>query len=304
MRRASGASIFSTTPAWWSAERCSPSPWSSGSIISPSSTSSALLNLLLAGVVASRCCGRAARIAVWSAAAAVVALAAGVESRCAVHRRGVRPAARRLPRLLPLRQARRDRVRRPVQLLGKRRGVVFQPRRASGWRNGPLTPWRNVPGAAGAARLRRRLRDRPRNPQVPRRSGGLRRVRPARSSGAAAKFLPGEPQRPANPRHLRRRAAVSSKKRRRGTTSSSSTCPIPSTSQLNRFYTREFFAEVRRILVPGGRAALSLGQYEGYLGQAMAGVLAVAHRTLNEVYANVLIVPRGKRSIFSPPTPR
>ena len=39
---------------------------------------SALLNLLLAGVVASRCCGRAARIAVWSAAAAVVALAAGV----------------------------------------------------------------------------------------------------------------------------------------------------------------------------------------------------------------------------------
>jgi spermidine synthase len=70
--------------------------------------------------------------------------------------------------------------------------------------------------------------------------------------------------------------------------------PDPSTSQLNRFYTREFFAEVRRILVPGGVLALSLGHYEGYLGQAMARVLAIAHRTLKEVYANVLIVPGEK----------
>ena len=36
--------------------------------------------------------------------------------------------------------------------------------------------------------------------------------------------------------------------------------PDPSTSQLNRFYTREFFAEVHRILVPGGRAGLFPGR--------------------------------------------
>ena len=35
--------------------------------------------------------------------------------------------------------------------------------------------------------------------------------------------------------------------------------PDPSTSQINRFYTREFFAEVRRMLVPGGVVSFSLG---------------------------------------------
>ena len=73
--------------------------------------------------------------------------------------------------------------------------------------------------------------------------------------------------------------------------------PDPSTSQLNRFYTREFFAEVRRILVPGGVMAFSLGQYEGFLGEAMGRMFAVAHRTLKEVYANVLIVP-GQQVFF------
>ncbi len=68
----------------------------------------------------------------------------------------------------------------------------------------------------------------------------------------------------------------------------------PSTSQLNRFYTREFFAEVRRILVPGGVFSFSLGEYEGYLGEPMGRLLAVAHRTLKEVFSHVLIVPGGK----------
>ena len=73
--------------------------------------------------------------------------------------------------------------------------------------------------------------------------------------------------------------------------------PDPSTSQLNRFYTREFFAEVRRILVPGGVLAFSLGEYEGFLGEAMGRMFAVAHRTLKKVYANVLIVP-GQQVFF------
>ncbi len=52
--------------------------------------------------------------------------------------------------------------------------------------------------------------------------------------------------------------------------------PEPSTSQMNRFYTREFFAEVRRVLVPGGVLALSIGHYdEGYLDPEMSRVLAI-----------------------------
>ncbi len=68
----------------------------------------------------------------------------------------------------------------------------------------------------------------------------------------------------------------------------------PSTSQLNRFYTREFFAETRRILAPGGVLAFSLGAYENYLSKELARLIGVAHRTLQKVYANVLILPGGR----------
>jgi spermidine synthase len=71
--------------------------------------------------------------------------------------------------------------------------------------------------------------------------------------------------------------------------------PDPSTSQINRFYTREFFAEVRRAMLPGGVVSLALAhEYEGYLSPEMAQVLATLHRTLREVFANVLLIPGGK----------
>ena len=70
--------------------------------------------------------------------------------------------------------------------------------------------------------------------------------------------------------------------------------PDPSTSQLNRFYTREFFAEVRRILLPGGVLSFSLGTYENYLSPELARLIGVAERTLREVFANVLILPGGR----------
>jgi len=70
--------------------------------------------------------------------------------------------------------------------------------------------------------------------------------------------------------------------------------PAPSTSQLNRFYTREFFAEVKRVLQPGGVLSFSLGTYEDYLSKELADLIAVAQRTLKSVFANVLILPGGR----------
>jgi spermidine synthase len=71
--------------------------------------------------------------------------------------------------------------------------------------------------------------------------------------------------------------------------------PDPSTSQINRFYTREFFAEVRRAMPPGGVMSIALAhEYEGYLSPEMAQVLATLHRTLREVFASVLMIPGGK----------
>jgi spermidine synthase len=73
--------------------------------------------------------------------------------------------------------------------------------------------------------------------------------------------------------------------------------PDPSTSQLNRFYTREFFAEVRRILAPDGVFSCSLGAYENYLGKGLGRIIGVAYQTLRTTYANVLMLP-GRRVFF------
>ena len=73
--------------------------------------------------------------------------------------------------------------------------------------------------------------------------------------------------------------------------------PDPSTSQLNRFYTREFFAEVHRVLTPGGVLSFSLGAYEDYLSPELARLIGVAHRTLRQVFAHVLMLP-GRRIFF------
>jgi spermidine synthase len=73
--------------------------------------------------------------------------------------------------------------------------------------------------------------------------------------------------------------------------------PSPSTSQINRLYTREFFDQVRRVLVPGGVVSFSLTGYEGYISKELARLIAVADRTLGQVYKNVLILP-GMRIFF------
>jgi spermidine synthase len=68
----------------------------------------------------------------------------------------------------------------------------------------------------------------------------------------------------------------------------------PSTSQLNRFYTREFFAEVKRVLEPGGVLCFPLATYEDYLSPELADLIAVAHRTAGSEFHNVLLLPGGR----------
>ncbi len=69
--------------------------------------------------------------------------------------------------------------------------------------------------------------------------------------------------------------------------------PDPSTAQINRFYTAEFFREVKRILEPDGVVAISLAHYENVVSAVLAGLLSVARRTLRTAYANTLVVPGG-----------
>ena len=70
--------------------------------------------------------------------------------------------------------------------------------------------------------------------------------------------------------------------------------PDPSTSQLNRYYTAGFFAEVRRAMRPGGVLAFGLGHYENFVGPELARLLASARRTLEGAFGNVVMIPGGR----------
>jgi len=70
--------------------------------------------------------------------------------------------------------------------------------------------------------------------------------------------------------------------------------PDPSTSQINRFYTQEFFAEVNKILTTTGVLSFSLGTYENYLSHELAQLIGVAYKTLHSVFDNILLLPGGR----------
>lgn len=73
--------------------------------------------------------------------------------------------------------------------------------------------------------------------------------------------------------------------------------PDPATIQLNRYYSLEFFQEVKRILNRGGILSLGILPGADYQGQRARGVQSVLFATLHEVFPHILIVP-GLRNYF------
>ena len=69
--------------------------------------------------------------------------------------------------------------------------------------------------------------------------------------------------------------------------------PDPSTSQLNRFYTEEFFRQARLRMVPGGVLSVAIGHYENYVSDELSAVLSTARATLRRAFRNVLPIPGG-----------
>ena len=73
--------------------------------------------------------------------------------------------------------------------------------------------------------------------------------------------------------------------------------PEPRSAQLNRFYSREFFALVATRLAPGGIFYFSLAGSETSLHPWRAAYLALAYNTLRQVFPEVLALP-GERVRF------
>ena len=70
--------------------------------------------------------------------------------------------------------------------------------------------------------------------------------------------------------------------------------PEPATGQLNRFYTQEFFAQVRTLLSPGGVFALGLPWQENYPGPALQRLGAGVYRTVAGEFPEIVLLP-GER---------
>ena len=70
--------------------------------------------------------------------------------------------------------------------------------------------------------------------------------------------------------------------------------PEPSTAQINRFFTVEFLAEVKRALSSNGVVSFSLGHYENYVSPELARMLASAFRSLGQSFPNELVIPGGQ----------
>jgi spermidine synthase len=73
--------------------------------------------------------------------------------------------------------------------------------------------------------------------------------------------------------------------------------PEPSTAQLNRYYTREFFTEVRDRIHAGGVFSFTVPGAENYISAARRDFLASLYTTLREVFPETRVVP-GTTQVF------
>ncbi len=73
--------------------------------------------------------------------------------------------------------------------------------------------------------------------------------------------------------------------------------PPPLNVQLNRYYTQEFFRELKDVINPGGIVSLSLPSSPNYSGEEEKDLHGLIYNTLKSVFLNVIIVP-GEKDYF------
>jgi spermidine synthase len=71
------------------------------------------------------------------------------------------------------------------------------------------------------------------------------------------------------------------------------------TAQLNRYYTREFFLDLRKILAPGGVVALRLTSAENYASGIVIPYTSAIYQTLKSVFPAVAVLPGTSNAFFA-----
>lgn len=77
--------------------------------------------------------------------------------------------------------------------------------------------------------------------------------------------------------------------------------PDPSTVALNRFYTVEFYREVKRILAPEGVVATQVSSAVNYFGELVLNNLGSIAKTLSAVFGRVVATPGERAFLFATP---
>ncbi|MBD3204659.1 hypothetical protein GF327_10290 [Candidatus Woesearchaeota archaeon] len=67
--------------------------------------------------------------------------------------------------------------------------------------------------------------------------------------------------------------------------------PDPKTAQINRFYTLEFFSDVKKILTDKGVVSLSLSSSENYLNKELIKLHSSVYNTFGLVFKNIIFIP-------------
>jgi spermidine synthase len=79
--------------------------------------------------------------------------------------------------------------------------------------------------------------------------------------------------------------------------------PDPSTAMLNRFYTREFFSEVKDALRPGGVVVAGISSASTYFGEEMKNFSGSLYATLRDSFAYLAILPGETNTFFASDSP-
>jgi len=79
--------------------------------------------------------------------------------------------------------------------------------------------------------------------------------------------------------------------------------PEPTTAQLNRFYTFEFFKELKKNLNKNGIISFGLLSTADYISPEAKNINSVMYNTLNKVFKNILIIPGNKNFFIASDAP-
>lgn len=79
--------------------------------------------------------------------------------------------------------------------------------------------------------------------------------------------------------------------------------PDPTTAMINRFYTLDFFRQLKRVMKPGGVVTCKVISSENYVGAEVGRIVGSIFVTLSKIFENVIVLPGDTARFFASDRP-